>query len=153
MDAIAWCKLCKHSTTKPHPFLAIGFSLCSYHQEQDCIYHRCSIHVRDQRGQMNEQLVNGGNLLHRTSYLGSPAPHSIFAKGWLCFPRCCFVKEPANKPGWWENRQVCRSRMGSSPTCLSSKLFNLLSLPEPTQSKWVMGKGGWRMQGGPSVRL
>ena len=102
---------------------------------------------------MNEQPVNRGNLLHGTSYLGGPAPHSIFDKGWLCFPRCWFVKEPANNPGWQENRQVCRSRVGSSPTCLSSKLFNLLSLPEPTQSKWVMGKGGWRMQGGPSVRL
>lgn len=27
----------------------------------------------------------------------------------------------------------------------------LLSLPEPTQSKWVMAKGGWRAQGGPSM--
>lgn len=91
---------------------------------------------------MNEKPANRGKLLQGTPYLGSLLHTASSAKDWLCFPRCWFVEEAANKPGWRQSRQVRGSRVRCSPTCLSSKLFNLLSLPEPTQSKWVMVKGG-----------
>lgn len=66
---------------------------------------------------MSEHLVPRENLCRGTFFLGNLLYSASSPKGWLCFPRCWFVKEAADKPRQWEDRQVCQA--GCAPAHLS----------------------------------
>lgn len=68
----------------------------------------------------------------------------------LSVPRCLCVREMLTAPtpggrGRWFAESALQTHLP-----LLGALQALLNLPEPTQSKWVMAEGGWRLREGPA---